>query len=337
METRSTASRKSSASNGKVAIDRAMAAVEAGDLSGAAGILREAVEEHREDEGLNFELGYLLLELGDEAGARIHLEKAVALAPEKNAKKFFALSEVLPPNEAIFVVQKGLNVGLSELDALEARLLALQSAETPEKVKLSRKQAKLRRVIAQGYCKLAESEAMINGGNFNLLDITNRAIAMDPSYLEPYLHLLTHHFNLNETAKTQELIQYLLTKIKELDNDEDDDLHTYDPEFYNAVARMMLEEQKFAEAQEWLEIAVTVAGQDLNTRYLLAYVAFKNEDFPTVKDEVAELEKLGVWNCGDEELVEGFRELKGEVDAKVKVDGPDDEDWEEIDDEEFGE
>jgi len=63
----------------------------------------------------------------------------------------------------------------------------------------------------------------------------------DKKYLEPYYQYSFFYFNLTLEKECRETLKVMVKKLKEYDDNSDDELHEYNEEFLLPVVRMMVE------------------------------------------------------------------------------------------------
>ena len=291
-------------------VHRARDCIEAGDSPAALAELERGVALHPHSPKLLFELGYLLYETGDTARSYELLHRAVNAAPNANCRVFFTLSEVSAEGEGWQWAQKGVVVGAEQLRGLQAELDALGSASDSRRSALLSKVTALRRVLAQGCCKLAELAAACDRPAEEALVALTEGSQLDPAYLEPYARLLLLHFNAQSEQAFDSTLTALLQRVRELEANDDEELEHYEPEFFNGVSRLLLDTGRLAEGVEWTETAAGQHPRDLMTLYLRAFLCWRAGELEEAAAVLEDLEELNVLDCGDEELVSGFSELR---------------------------
>ena len=299
----------------KEQIHQARSYIESFQISEALDLLRNLNQENPNNEVVLFELGYLLYEQGDLADAEKILRQSLAIAPEKNSKKYFTLGEIVSDsNESKYFFQKGLAIE-------EKKLQTLSSTENVESDKIQMS----KRLISQGLCVFSEIE--IREQNFKLAEsMLHKAVQVSSTYLESYSILLHLYFNLEQDDKFNELILKMMSQIELMKVNEDEDLTEYDTVFFNPIVRMMIECGKFKEGAFLMEIGLDNSEYSLEASYLLAFCYFNDKKINKASEVIREMEEMNIYKSGDQELIDGFNELKSEI---AKQGGElDDEEWE---------
>jgi tetratricopeptide (TPR) repeat protein len=281
--------------------------------SEAAGIfLSEAAENFPDNEKALFEYGYFLYEKGELKEAEVLLKKAVQVSPDKNAKKYFALAQLtsdISKSHSSYI--KGLQIVIAKLELFANNQQVNNEAE--EKI------GNLKRLAAQGFCGMAQLEIRkaeacfesFNGNQF--LSYIQQSIQIDPYYLEAYSQLSVYYFNMENETSCRKTIAELVACVRELESQNDEDLGEYDPEFFVPIVRMMIEGCIFEDGAYLMEIGLQNNSKDLEANYMYAFCLFKIDELEQADDICQEMEKLLILKSGDDELIQGFLELREEI------------------------
>jgi tetratricopeptide (TPR) repeat protein len=297
-------------------LEGAHEALEKFDSDTARQLLTEAVTKYPDNERALFELGYFLYEEGDIASAEVLLKQSIQLEPEKNAKKYFTLAQILTePSEIDELYTKGLQIVLAKVQALKQQQTITENYEE--------KMQKLKRQASQGFCGLAQLEVVMAGPNFEsfnghrFLEFIKQALEIDSSYLEAYSQLALYYFNIQDEMSCRKTLAELVAKVKEMEDQGNDDLGDYGPQFFVPIVRMMIEGEIWDDGIYLMEIGLQSNGKDLEGNYMYAFCLFKGEEYDQAREVCQEMEKMGILKSGDEELIQGYVELKQEIETAI--------------------
>jgi tetratricopeptide (TPR) repeat protein len=297
-------------------LECAHGALEVFDYETAQKNFLEAARNYPESEKALFEYGYFLYEQGDIKAAEELLLKAVALAPEKNAKKYFTLAQLSTQSTDVkSFYTKGLQLVFDKIELIKKN--------TSELSDIDEKLENLNRLAAQGFCGLAQLEATGEGVNldsFNsaqFLNYIQKSIEIDRYYLEAYSQLSLYYFNVQDEASCRKTLSELVARVHELEDKTDSDLSEYGPGFFISIVRMMIEGEIWEDGIYLMEVGLQSNSKDLEGNYLYAFCLFKAEEFEQAADVCKEMEKNGIMKSGDEELIQGFVELKQEIKSAI--------------------
>jgi tetratricopeptide (TPR) repeat protein len=297
-------------------LEAAHDALEKFDSDTARQLLTEAVTKYPNNHKALFELGYFLYEEGDIQNAEVLVKQSIQLEPEKNAKRYFTLAQIATdPAEVLGLYTKGLQIVSGKVHQLKQQTIAENSEE---------KMHKLKRLAAQGFCGLAQLEASNAGPYFEsfdgarFLEYINQSLQIDASYLEAYSQLALYYFNIQDEMSCRKTLADLVAKVKEMEDQGNDDLSDYGPQFFVPIVRMMIEGEIWEDGIYLMEIGLQSDGKDLEGNYMYAFCMFKEGEYDQASEVCQEMEKLGIMKSGDDELIQGFVELKQEIEAAIK-------------------
>lgn len=292
-------------------------ALEKFDNDTARQLLTEAVTKYPDNEKALFELGYFLYEEGEIQNAEVLLKQSVQLGPEKNAKKYFTLAQIATdPSDVLGLYTKGLHIVLGKIQQLKQHQTISEDYEE--------KMQKLKRLAAQGFCGLAQLEATNAGPYFEsfdgarFLEYIKQSLEIDSSYLEAYSQLALYYFNIQDEMSCRKTLAELVAKVKEMEEQGNGDLSDYGPQFFVPIVRMMIEGEIWDDGIYLMEIGLQSEGKDFEGNYMYAFCLFQAEEYDQAAEVCQEMEKLGIMKSGDEELIQGFVELKQEIETAVK-------------------
>lgn len=316
----------------RLLIEEAREALENNKPADAVASLKKGEAAFGNHEKFCFEYGYALYELGDFAQAEKQLRASIKLDPNNRPQKYFTLAQISDDKTAKQLYHKGL-----ELTA--ARLTELSSQGHTEDAK-AEKEKELKRPAAQALCALAQlEEKLIETGHANqfnekeFMEYLSKAALVFPNYLETYFLTAMYNFNCQNEHLFKISIQTMINRITAMEETEDEELDEWGCDFFLPLVRLLIDCQMWAEAAKILEVALGNDGSNIEAGYLYAFSLFYMEKYAESDDVLEKLKELRIEESGDQELIEGYLELRKSVAEKRPFEplvadmNGDDEDW----------
>ena len=132
----------------------------------------------------------------------------------------------------------------------------------------------------------------------------------------------------------REAIGVFVAKVKEMEQEQSDELAEIDISLFKTIVRIMIEGEIWEDGAYLMDLAVGYNKLDLEAGYLHAFCLFNAQKDIEAMDICEDLKERGILKYDDEELVIGFKELYKAVSDSVADKEPEDEDWEDESDEE---
>lgn len=176
---------------------------------------------------------------------------------------------------------------------------------------------------------------MLNDQNqVKILENIQLALQHNQYYLEAYKQLILFYFNTQNEMECRKAISVFAEKVKEMENNHPEDLAETDVTLFKAIVRIMIEGEIWEEGAYLMEIATGFNKLDLEAGYLHAFCLFNATKDDEAYEICEDLQERGILNCGDKELLMGYKELMGALEEALANKEPEDEDWQDdIDDE----
>ncbi len=299
----------------RLLIEEAREALEKNNPAEAVASLKKGETAFGNHEKFCFEYGYALYELGDFVHAEKQLRTSIKLEPNNRPQKYFTLAQISDDKVAKQLYQNGLEV--------TAVLLAeLPSQELTDDARV-KKEKELKRPAAQALCALAQLEEKLietgHGKQFNEKDFMSylsKAAIVFPNYLETYFLTAMYQFNCQKEVPFKSAIQTMIKCISLMEETEDEELDEWGCDFFLPLVRLLIECQMWPEGAKILEVALGNDGANIEAGYLYAFCLFYMERYAESDDILEKLKELRIQESGDQELIDGYLELRKSVAEK---------------------
>lgn len=299
----------------KELISTAQEHLSAKDPATAVQILRPYAATYAKNEKFCFEFGYALYENGEHKEAAKYLKASIKLGPNVRPQKYFTLAQISDDPTAIQLHNTGLALATQLLGELSAQALTIEERAAQEK--------KLKRPMAQAYCALAHLEEKKLETNKHsqfseslFLQHLSSAAAIYPFYLETYLLGAMYYYNCENEGLWRQAIGAMIGQLQAMELAGDEELDTYAFEFFIVLLRLMVECEMWPEVIALAEVAAANDGGNLEGIYLLAFCLFQEGRYADTEEVLDRLKELKIEESGDQELIEGYLELRAELEKK---------------------
>lgn len=171
--------------------------------------------------------------------------------------------------------------------------------------------------------------------NNKVLDYIKIALQVDPYYLEAHKQLILFYFNTQNEIDCRKAITELVAKVKEMEETNNEDLAETDIGLFKTIVRTMIEGEIWEDGAYLMEVALGSNKLDLEAGYLHAFCLFNAQKDDEAIEICEDLRDRGILETGDDELIQGFKELYKTLEEAMEKKEPEDEDWEDELDEEY--
>ena len=293
----------------------------------AAAIFERGFSKFQEDAKFLFSFGYFLYECQFLKLSEQLLRKSIELNPELDPRVYFCLAEMYVNQESLEMYMKGLKLSEAQGTNLEGQINQTsvqentpQGQENSQKIqKIQTKLQNTKRTVAQAYCAVAE--LLMKHPDFpnNTNDIDQaiqKAEEHDPTYYEFLCQKAIYFFNIVDEAKCREVISLFVSKIKQLDLENDTSILDYPSNLLVTMVRMMIEGGIYEDGVYLCKIACNNDATNGEAFYMHAFCCLCLKDFKACRDSLQKLSTIDL--SSDEELSFGLGELVFEYEAGTK-------------------